>query len=60
MTKRAPTAPCLMAASRDAIPSLMVLVSATLNVRGLSLPDQTRFVVRRHLIGCSYLFIARW
>jgi len=38
----------------------MVLVSATLNVRGLSLPDQTRFVVRRHLIGCSYLFIARW
>jgi hypothetical protein len=24
-------------------------VSATLNVRGLSLPDQTRIVVRRHL-----------
>jgi hypothetical protein len=34
--------------------------SATLNVPGLSLPDQTRAVARRHLIGCSYLFIARW
>ena len=33
---------------------------AALNVRGLSLPDQIRVVVRRHLIGCSYLFIARW
>jgi hypothetical protein len=35
-----------------------MLVSATLNVRGLSLPDQTRVVVRRHLSGCSYLCIA--
>jgi hypothetical protein len=35
-------------------------VSATLHVRGLSLPGQTRVDVRRHLIGCSYLFIARW
>jgi hypothetical protein len=26
-----------------------VLISATLNVRGLSLPDQTRVDVRRHL-----------
>jgi hypothetical protein len=25
------------------------LVSATFNVRGLSLPDQTRVIVRRHL-----------
>jgi hypothetical protein len=35
-------------------------VSATLNVRGLSLPDRTRVVARRHLIGCPYLFIAQW
>jgi hypothetical protein len=35
------------------------IISATPNVRGLSLPDQTRVVMRRHLIGCSYLFIAR-
>ena len=27
-------------------------------MRGLSLPDQIRAVARRHLIGCSYLFIA--
>jgi hypothetical protein len=27
-------------------------------VRGLSLPDPTRVGMRRHLIGCSYLFIA--
>jgi hypothetical protein len=37
-----------------------VLISATLNVRGLSLPDQTRVACGAILIGCSYLFIARW
>ena len=36
-------------------------VSATFNVRGLSLPDQTRISqCGAILIGCSYLFIARW
>ena len=44
MNKRAPAAPCFSAASRSAIGA-----SATFNVRGLSLPDQTRIVVRRHL-----------
>jgi hypothetical protein len=37
-----------------------VSVSATFNVRGLSLPDQTRLVGGAILIGCSYLFIAQW
>ena len=48
--KRAPAASCLSAARRRAIPSFDgISVSATLNVRGLSLPNQTRVVVRRHL-----------
>jgi hypothetical protein len=50
MNKRAPAAPCLSAASRSAIPSFDGnFISATLNVRSLSLPDQTRVVARRHL-----------
>jgi hypothetical protein len=55
MTKRAPA--CFSSASRGAI--FLVQVSTTLDVWGLRLPDQTRAVARRHLIGCSYLFIAR-
>jgi hypothetical protein len=35
-------------------------VSTTFNVRGLSLPDQTALSRGAILIGCSYLFIARW
>jgi hypothetical protein len=46
MYKRTPAAPCLSAASRSAI---RFSVSATLDVQGLSLPDQTRVDVRRHL-----------
>jgi hypothetical protein len=50
MNKRAPAAPRLSAASRSAISMFdCALVSATLNVRGLSLPDQTRAAARRRL-----------
>jgi hypothetical protein len=45
MNKCAPAAFCL----RQQAGAQLFFPSTTLNVRGLSLPDQTRLVVRRHL-----------
>jgi len=44
MNKRAPATPLLFGRKPERDSS----VSATFNVRGLGLPDQTRVVVRRH------------
>jgi hypothetical protein len=58
MNKRAPAA--TLAVRRQA-GAQFEFVPATFNVRGLSLPDQTRIVgCGAILIGCTYLFIARW
>jgi len=54
------TRPGLLFVGKQGRNFLWFRVSATLNVRGLAFPIRPAFVVRRHLIGCSYLFIARW
>jgi len=54
------TRPGVLFGSKPERNFLWFRVSATLNVRGLAFPIRPAFVVRRHLIGCSYLFIAPW